>query len=169
MKRYSNKELSSMKPNRFAVDVLREEAKGRDPYQPTTKKLRESIAYLHIVEEMGVSYSLLRQIFSAWEKTNPSTHLSALIVFTADSYGSDVNPNMDLIHRSYIVSSDNQAFRLHYTGMTPNTLLGDCLDGQDRGVRLDRLMAAVNGGKDGWQVENCYLLSPNFCFPSTFA
>lgn len=162
MKRFSNKELKSKNENRFAVDVLRDEAKGRDIYQPTTQKLREAIAYLHLMEETGISYSLLSEIFRVWEASKPTKHLSAVIVFTASSFGQAYG----LVHRSYVVSSDNKAY---CPGMCSNSIFGDCLDGKDRGVRLDDYMAAHHGGKDGWQVENCYLLPPNFCFPASFA
>ena len=162
MKRYTNKDLASMNANRFAVDVLREEAKGRDAYQPTTKKLRESIAYLHMMEETGIPYSLLSEIFTVWESKNPEKHLTALIVFTADSFSEPY----DLVQRSYVVSSDNKAYR---PGMSGISIFGDCLDGRDCGVRLDAYMASHHGGKDGWKVETCYLLFPNYCFPATFA
>lgn len=162
MKRYTNKELASTNANRFAVDVLREEAKGRDVYQPATKKLRESIAYLHIMEETGIPYSLLSQIFRTWEASKPTTHLSAVIVFTADSF----EQPFDLIQRSYIISSDNKSYR---PGMAGDSIWGDCLDGRVRGVRLESYMASEKGGRDGWKVETCYLLSPDFCFPAVFA
>lgn len=162
MRRYTSKELANLNANRFAVEVLRDEAKGRDVYQPTTKKLRESIAYLHMMEETGISYSLLKQIFRAWEATKPSKHLSAVIVFTADSF----DQPYALVQRSYIVSSDNKGF---IPGMLSDSIYANCLDGKDRNVLLNAYMAAENGGKDGWQVENCYLLSPDYCFPATFA
>lgn len=162
MKRYSNKELASMNANRFAVDALRDEAKSRDAYQPTTKKLRESIAYLHLMEETGIPYSLLSEIFTVWESKNPSKHLSALIVFTKDSFKAP----QSLIQRSYVISSDNDAFR---TKATSDSLFGSCLDGFDRGVLLSQYMTSYQGGKDGWKVEACYLLPHDFCFPASFA
>lgn len=162
MKRYTNNELASMNPNRFAVDVLREEAKGRDMYQPTTKKLRESIAYLHMMEETGIPFSLLKKIFCVWEAESPSEHLFALIVFTADSF----TQPFDRTQRTYIISSDNKAFR---PNMSSTSIFGDCVDGLERGVRLSDYMASYQGGKAGWKVETCYLLAPNFCFPATFA
>lgn len=162
MKRYSNKELASLNANRFAVDVLQDEAKGRDVYQPTTKKLKESIAYLHMMEETGIPYSMLSAVFRVWEEKKPSQHLSALIVFTADSFDQPYS----LIQRSYIISSHNKAFM---PNMASNSIFGDSLDGNDRGVKLSEYMASYNGGKDGWRVETCYLLAPNFCFPACFA
>ena len=33
------------------------------------------------------------------------------------------------------------------------------LDGSDAGVRLEQYMAAEYGGKDGWQIERCYMMS----------
>ena len=161
MKRYAYKDLSSMNANRFAVDVLRDEAKGRDAYLPTTKKLRESIAYLHMMEETGIPYSLLSQIFTVWESKNPAKHLSALIVFSENSF----EEPLSLVQRTYIVSSDNKAFR---PGMSSDSIYGDCLDGLDRGVLLSQYMASYHGGKNGWLVETCYLLAPNYSFPAAF-
>ena len=162
MRRYSNKELANKNVNRFAVDVLRDEAKGRDVYQPVTQKLRESIAYLHIMEETGIPYSLLHQIFCAWEATKPSRHLSAVIVFTADSFSYPYR----IVSRSFVVSSDNKAFQPN----TNNTsVFGSCLDGGESNVRLDAFMASGNGGEAVWKVEACYLLASDYCFPASFA
>lgn len=161
MKRYTTKELASKNANRFAVDVLRDEAKGRDPYQPVTKKLRESIAYLHIMEETGIPYSLLSEIFTAWEAKNPDRHLWALIVFSGKSFAEPV----ELLQRAFVVKSDNKRF---LPDCHDHSVYGTCLDGSGK-MRLDALMAAEKGGKQGWKVEACYLLPADYCFPASFA
>lgn len=38
------------------------------------------------------------------------------------------------------------------------SIFGCCLDGNDPDARLDLLMRAEKGGKDGWVVEDCYLI-----------
>lgn len=160
MKRYSNKELASMNANRFAVNVLREEAKSRDPYHPITKKLRETIAYLHLMEETGIPYSLLSEIFAVWESKKPSKHLWALIVFTEDSF----KEPLSLTQRAFVVNSGCRRF---YPTDPDNSIFGDCLDGCGK-LRLDTCMAAEKGGEQGWQVEGCYLLPADYCFPASF-
>lgn len=49
--------------------------------------------------------------------------------------------------RSYAFSSDNKYF---IPGMGGNSIFADCLDGVERGVRLDWYL-----GK--WQVDYCYI------------
>jgi hypothetical protein len=160
MKKYTNKDLSKMNSNRFVVDVLRDEVRGRDAYQPITKKLRESVAYLHLMEETGIPYSLLSEIFTVWESKNPTKHLWALIVFNEKSF----TEPLGLIQRAFVVNSKCKRFN---PNDPDNSIYGDCLDGCGK-LRLDACMAAEKGGKQGWQVEACYLLPADYCFPATF-
>lgn len=50
--------------------------------------------------------------------------------------------------RSYIFSSDNKYF---IDGMGGNSIYADCLDGSERGVRLDWYM-------NDWEVDYCYMV-----------
>ncbi len=58
--------------------------------------------------------------------------------------------------RTYAVSSDNKAFQPNMGGYS---IYASSLDGSDPLVRLERYMAAERGGKDGWQVERCYMMA----------
>ena len=75
----------------------------------------------------------------------------AHIVFTKDSFQREYTE----IERTYIVSSRNKAFMSNICGYS---IFGCCLDGNDPDARLDLLMKAEKGGKDGWVVEDCYLI-----------
>ena len=39
------------------------------------------------------------------------------------------------------------------------SIYASSLDGSDPLVRLEQYMAAERGGKDGWQVERCYMMA----------
>lgn len=58
--------------------------------------------------------------------------------------------------RTYGVSSNNKAFQ---EGMGGYSIYGSSLDGTDPCVRLERYMAVEKGGKDGWKIERCYMMS----------
>lgn len=96
------------------------------------------------------TYEELKAIFLAHERTNPKDHLTACIVFTADSF---MKP-YSLESRTFVVSSNNKAFLPRMGGYS---IFASSLDGSDRGVRLEQYMAAERGGKDGWKVDYCYL------------
>ena len=77
--------------------------------------------------------------------------LLGAIVFTEDSFVQKYSEE----ERTYLVSS----FEKHYkAGSTSDSLVGDCLDGNDDGVRLDKCMKL-----DGWKPEFCYLISCKTC------
>lgn len=71
------------------------------------------------------------------------------IVFTKDSFDKEY----DEFNRTYCFSSDNKMFR---TNCISTSLFADCLDGTDRGVRLDWYMKDC-GNPDGWKVKECWL------------
>lgn len=73
--------------------------------------------------------------------------LSGVIVFKQESFTKPYTETQ----RSYKTDSDQKAF---LSNMIGSSLFADCLDGTDSGVRLDWYMH----GKDGWEVEYCYLL-----------
>ena len=54
------------------------------------------------------------------------------------------------------MSSNNKAFQ---EGMGGYSIYGSSLDGTDPCVRLERYMAVEKGGKDGWKIERCYMMS----------
>lgn len=82
---------------------------------------------------------------------------TAVIVFTEDSFPKQYS----LESRSYRVSADNKVFNPRAAGYS---LYGECLDGKDRGVRLEQYIDCEYGkdnkfGKDGmgWHVDYCYI------------
>jgi hypothetical protein len=79
-------------------------------------------------------------------KGNPE-RLRGVVVFTEDSFDKPYTEKA----RSYEFSSDNKAF---LPNQHSNSIFADCYDGIDVGVRLDWYM----GGKDGWNVNYCYLI-----------
>jgi hypothetical protein len=82
------------------------------------------------------------------EKKSRNDYLRAVVVFTEDSFTKEYT----LKERSYAVTSDNKLFK---EGMSTNSLYGDCLDGKDPGVRLDRYIKAAT---NPWKVDYCYFL-----------
>ena len=93
-----------------------------------------------------MEYKELRKILHA-AATERKT-VEAFVTFTADSFpGKDYSQ----MERTYLLTSDNKAF--YPAG--GYSIFGDCMDGKDLGVRLERYMADEKGGKDGWKVENC--------------
>lgn len=98
-----------------------------------------------------ITYKELESIFLAHERTRPKNHLTAHIVFAADSFTEPYS----LESRTYVVSSNNKAFQPCMGGYS---IFASSLDGSDRGVRLEQYMAAERGGKDGWKVDYCYLV-----------
>lgn len=98
-----------------------------------------------------MKYSELKAKFREFEEKNwPHKSLTAIIVFTEDSF----DKPYPRISRSYCLSSDNKAFWPRAAGYS---IFSDCLDGTDPGVRLEWYMAE-EGNKDGWKVEDCYIL-----------
>lgn len=74
--------------------------------------------------------------------------LEAVVVFTEDSFNRPYTER----DRSYQFSSDNKAFLPNQLGYS---IFGDCLDGNDLGVRLDWYMRA---DENPWKVDYCYLV-----------
>ena len=67
--------------------------------------------------------------------------LSAVIVFKQSNFTKEYSETS----RSYRVTS--QGGKIFFNAMIGNSMFGDCLDGSERGVRLD----AYN-----WEIERCY-------------
>lgn len=97
-----------------------------------------------------MTYPELRAAFQEREHSCPANHLTAHIIFTVDSFDREYS----LLSRTYVVSSNNKAFRPNVGGYS---IFGDSLDGTDIGVRLEGYMAE-EGNPGGWKVEDCYIL-----------
>ena len=80
-----------------------------------------------------MTYQELKKIFIAHEANKPSGHLTAFITFTEDSFREPYSKT----DRTYVISSDNKAFHPNMSGYS---VIGNCLDGTDMGVRLEAYM-----------------------------
>lgn len=100
-----------------------------------------------------MNYQELFKIFSQHESGNPKEHLTAYITFSG--FGSGCQAVFNERSRTYVISSDNKAFKPNMGGYS---IFGSCLDGTDPCVRLESLMSDVHGGKDGWVVEDCCII-----------
>ncbi len=100
--------------------------------------------------EVDMTYQQMKQRFQEKEKEY-GEHLTGYIVFSQASFEKPYS----LTSRTYVVSSDNKAFQPNKGGYS---IFASALDGSDNGVRLEQYMASELGGKDGWQVERCYML-----------
>ena len=99
---------------------------------------------------VDMNYRELAQRFRAAERSEPRQHLTGYIVFTADSFEKPYSEES----RTYAVSSNNKAFQPNMGGYS---IFASAIDGSDPMVRLENYMAAEKGGKNGWQVERCYM------------
>lgn len=84
------------------------------------------------------------------ELRDNETWQEAVIVFTSDSY---IKPYTEK-ERSYKIKRDNKYFNPLANG---NSLFGNCLDGKDNGVRLDRYMILQPEEGTRWNVDYCYI------------
>lgn len=100
--------------------------------------------------EVDMTYQQMKQRFQEKEKEY-GEHLTGYIVFSQASF----EKPYPLASRTYVVSSDNKAFQPNKGGYS---IFASALDGSDNGVRLEQYMASELGGRDGWQVERCYML-----------
>lgn len=80
-------------------------------------------------------------------------HLTGYIVVSQDSF---TQPYSEAA-RTYRVSSDNKAFQPNMGGYS---IYASAIDGSDPMVRIEKYLAAEQGGKDGWRIERCYLEQP---------
>ena len=101
---------------------------------------------------MDMTLAELYDVFYEHNRAHNVTHqfdddnrLFGVIVFKPETWP---DKNYTLKERSYRVSSDNKAF---IPGMGGNSIYANCLDGVDKGVRLDWYI------HDGWIVDYCYL------------
>ena len=101
-------------------------------------------------QQVDMTYWKLREYFRTAERQGQ--HLTGYIVFSPASF----ERKYPLESRTYAVSSDNKAFQPNMGGYS---IYASSLDGSDPLVRLERYMAAERGGKDGWQIERCYMMA----------
>ena len=100
-------------------------------------------------ETVELTYSELADRFRNAESEGKK-HLTGYIVFSQESF----NKPYDERSRTYVVSSDNKAFK---AGLGGYSIYGSCLDGSDPCVRLDGYMR----GENAWKIEKCYLKEPS--------
>lgn len=98
-----------------------------------------------------MTYSELKKRFREQERSGSGEHLTAILLFTEDSFAEKTS----ILSRAYLISSNNKAFRPRMLGYS---IYGSCLDGTDAGVRLDLYMAEEKGGDAGWKVQDAYIL-----------
>lgn len=105
--------------------------------------------YAYEEQQVDMTYGELAAQFRAQERSGTGRHMLGYIVFTEDSFTEPYTEEQ----RTYVVSSDNKAYRPNMGGYS---IYASSLDGADKMVRLEQYMAAEHGGKDGWKVERCY-------------
>ena len=105
--------------------------------------------YAYEEQQVDMSYGELAAQFRAQERSGTGRHMLGYIVFTEDSFTEPYTEEQ----RTYVVSSDNKAFKPNMGGYS---IYASSLDGVDKMVRLEAYMAAEHGGKNGWKVERCY-------------
>lgn len=96
-----------------------------------------------------MKYKELEQIFIEHEAAGPKYHLDGYIAFS--SLGSFEAPGYTQLDRTYVVSSDNKAYKPNRLGYS---IFGSCLNGHDPHVRLEQYMSLPNG----WVPGECCLL-----------
>lgn len=99
---------------------------------------------------VNMTYQKLCSYFRAAERQHQ--HLTGFIVFSPASFTKEYS----LESRTYVVSSNNKAYQPNMGGYS---IYASCLDGTDPCIRLERYMASEHGGKEGWQIERCYMTS----------
>lgn len=100
--------------------------------------------------QCDMKYSELKRHFCDLNSGTSSERLTAHIIFTEESF----SQKYPLLSRTHRITSDEKAYQ---SGMGGYSIFGSCLDGTDRGVRLERYMAE-EGISDGWEVQDCYIL-----------
>lgn len=97
-----------------------------------------------------MTYGELKSYFRNAERKGE--HLTGYIVFSPASFTQEYSVEA----RTYVVSSKNKAFQPNMGGYS---IFASSLDGSDPCIRLEAYMASERGGKDGWQIERCYMMS----------
>lgn len=94
-----------------------------------------------------MEYKELRNILYAAAAEHKT--VEAFVTFTPDSFpGKEYSKE----ERTYLFTSNNKAF---FPAAGGYSIFGDCMDGKDLCIRLERYMRGEKGGADGWKIENC--------------
>ena len=102
------------------------------------------------VPVVEMTWEEMTEWFCKYNKTKPPVDpVKGYIVFASASY----NQFYPVKSRTYCVNNEANWF---HDGRFSTSLRGDCLDGSDRGVRLDAYMRDF-GNKNGWIVDYCYI------------
>ena len=102
------------------------------------------------VPVVEMTWEEMTEWFRMYNKTKPPVEpVEGYIVFASASY-SQFYP---VKSRTYCVNNEANWF---HSGRFSTSLRGDCLDGSDRGVRLDACMKDFEN-KNGWIVDYCYI------------
>ncbi|MCH5352117.1 MAG: hypothetical protein J1E06_01395 [Acutalibacter sp.] len=137
----------------FPICDLMQEIRAEE-FEPAKSELPAGRSAVPMSEktphEVNMTYSTMRNYFRAAERAGQ--HLTGYIVMSPASFEQEYS----LESRTYVVSSDNKAFQPNMGGYS---IFASSLDGSDPCVRLEQYMAAEYGGKDGWQIERCYMMS----------
>ena len=138
----------------FPICDLMQEIRAEEEFEPAKSEspARRSAIPMDkkAPHEVNMTYSTMRNYFHAAERAGQ--HLKGYIVFSPASF----NKEYSLKSRTYVVPSDNKAFQPNMGGYS---IYASALDGSDPDVRLEQYMASERGGKDGWQIERCYMMS----------
>ena len=113
-----------------------------------TIQCEANLASLQKKPSVELTYAKMKRLFRAAECAGQ--HLTGYIVFSPASFETQYPEES----RTYVVSSDNKAFQSNMGGYS---IYASALDGSDPLVRIEQYMSAEHGGKDGWQIERCYM------------
>jgi hypothetical protein len=97
-----------------------------------------------------LSYREMSDMFTHINKVG-AEHLCGYIVFSEDSFDKPYSEQS----RTYVVSSDNKAFK---PGMGGYSIYASCLDGTDQCIRLEGYMR----GEKAWHIERCYMKKDDY-------
>ena len=97
-----------------------------------------------------LSYREMADMFSHINKIG-AEHLCGYIVFSEDSFDKFYSEQS----RTYVISSDNKAFKPNMGGYS---IFGSCLDGTDQNIRLEEYMR----GKNAWHIDRCYMKKDDY-------
>ena len=97
-----------------------------------------------------LSYREMADMFSHINKIG-AEHLCGYIVFSEDNFDKFYSEQS----RTYVISSDNKAFKPNMGGYS---IFGSCLDGTDQNIRLEEYMR----GKNAWHIDRCYMKKDDY-------
>ena len=97
-----------------------------------------------------LSYREMSDMFTHINVTG-GEHLCGYIVFSEDSFDKTYSEQS----RTYVISSDNKAFKPSAGGFS---IYGSCLDGSDQNIRLEEYLR----GEKAWHIERCYMKKDDY-------